>query len=281
MTGGAVAVGFGVVPANALDIAKTKILSAAQSDVVPVTPIDDVVLTEATAAVQCAQSNVDPITPINTASVEAAWRGWMVESGVTESSLAIGHAGAILHSAAQKRLSENAYPMASLSKAITAMCLNQILLHSAYSRDSTMSDLAPEFAKMNFTPASQMASLTLTQVATHTSGLPTKLHYGKMSTRNVTLSSQPTMARAALKEAENLGPRGSYNYSNANYAILGFLIEAMTGEPYADHCKRTILRPKPGSQGAWRILRAMAVGLYQSKITLDLQWSGLHLTNFG
>jgi len=186
--------------------------------------------------------------PINTGKVEAVWRAWMEQHAVTQSSLAIGRKGAILHSAAQKRRPDTAYPVASLSKAITGMCLNQLLTDGPYSWSSTLADLAPEFAKMNFTPARQMADVTLTQIATHTSGLPKTLNYGKMSTHAVNLSSQPTMARAALKEPSNFGPRGSYVYSNANYAILGFLIEAMTGEPYSEYCNDRIMAPAGAPQ---------------------------------
>jgi len=187
-------------------------------------------------------------TPINTAKVETAWRDWMAQTGVKQSSLAIGRDGTILHSVGQRRAPDTAYAMASLSKAVTGMCINQLLTNSPYSWDSTLADLAPEFAKMNFTPAAQMTGLTLSQIATHTSGLPTTLNYGKMSTRARNLSSQPTMTRAALKEPSNFGPRGRYTYSNANYAILGSLIEAMTGASYGDHCKAHIMVPAGATQ---------------------------------
>ncbi|MFT5066255.1 MAG: CubicO group peptidase (beta-lactamase class C family) [Reinekea sp.] len=267
LTAGAFAVGMDLVPANALVVAQTK--------VDPTPPLDN---DPQAKAMDTVQTDAAPIVRLDTASVEAAWRGWMVDSGVTESSLAIGRASTILHSTGQKRLPDNAYPMASLSKAITGMCLNQILLHSAYSWDSTLADLAPELIKMNFTPAPQMANLTLSQIATHTSGLPKELEYGKMSTRNVNLSSQPTMARAALKEPANFGPRGSYRYSNANYAILGFLIEAMTGEPYADYCKANILTPAAATQAGVTGRMAHAAGYGGWSISVEdyarfaMQW---------
>ena len=56
------------------------------------------------------------------------------------------------------------------------------------------------------------------------------------------------MAKAALKEPSNFGLRGNYVYSNANYAILGFLIEAMTGKSYGDHCKAQIMEPAGATQ---------------------------------
>lgn len=192
--------------------------------------------------VQIAQKT-EAAKPVNTERVEAAWRDWMGRTGVTKSSLAIGYDGKILHSVRQVRRSDMPYPMASLSKAITGMCLNQLLIDSPYSWESTLADLAPEFAKMNLTPAVEMSDLTLTQIATHTSGLPKILKYGTTSIREKNLSSQPKMTRAALGEPSNFGPRGSRVYSNANYAILGFLIEAMTGEIYADYCGAKIMVP--------------------------------------
>lgn len=101
---------------------------------------------------------------------------------------------------------------------------------------------------MNFTPAAQVADLTLAQIATHTSGLPKKLDYGKTSIGAKNLSSQPKMARAALKEAANFGRRGKYIYSNANYAILGFIIEAITGESYGSYCLTEIMDPAGATQ---------------------------------
>lgn len=191
-----------------------------------------------------------PAQNLNTTRVEAAWRDWMARHNITKSSLSIGQAGTVLHSAGEIRNPDIAYPMASLSKAVTAMCLNHVLTDSAYAWDSTLADLAPEFRKMNVTPDDAVADLTLAQIATHTSGFPKILSYGSTSLRAQTLSSQPTMARAALKEEANFGPRGPYVYSNANYAIMGLLIEAMTGKPYAEDCGDRIMTPAGATEAA-------------------------------
>lgn len=197
-----------------------------------------------------AEDGAPAVRPVDSAEAEAAWRGWMERHQVSSASLAIGRGGAILHSAGHKRSPQTAYPLASLSKAVTGMCLNQLLADSPYGWDSTLADLAPEFAKVNFTPAPDMAGLTLAQIATHTSGLPERLAYGKMSTRSVNLSSQPTMAKAALREPANFGAPGRHVYSNANYAILGYLIEAVSGQPYGDLCKERIMLPAGAGQAA-------------------------------
>ena len=202
------------------------------------------------AGTQATAQDNETTVSVNTMKAEIAWRDWMHKNGVTQSSLTIGRDGSILHSAAQVRSPDTPYPVASLSKAITGMCLNQLLTESTYTWDSSLADLAPEFAKKNFTPAAEMADLTLRQLATHTSGLPKVLTYGTMSTRETNLSSQTTMTRAALRETSNFGPRNTRVYSNANYAILGFLIEAMTTETYGSYCKTHIMVPAGATQSS-------------------------------
>lgn len=184
-----------------------------------------------------------PVSLVNIDAAEAVWRDWMDRNDVVESSIAIGQGAQVLHSAAQRRQAQSAFPMASLSKAITGMCLNQVLNDTPYSWDSTLGDLQPEWSKINLTPAPEMADVTLNQLATHTSGLPKLIDYGETATRSVNLSSQSTMTRAALRVPSNFGTRDIYEYSNANYAILGTLIEAMTGETYAQYCGERILAP--------------------------------------
>lgn len=221
------------------------------------------------AAPDAPKSAARPAPPqVDTARAEAAWRDWMAAQGVTSSSLAIGQGGTILHSAGEKRSSQTNYPMASLSKPVTGICLNQLLEGSPYGWHSTLADLAPEFAKVNFTPAAEQTDLTLTQIATHTSGLPEELTYGQMSTRARNLSSQPTMARAALKEPANFGTRGSYVYSNANYAILGVLIEALSGQPYGSYCAQQVMAPAGATQAAvaGRMSHAAGYGGWQVSV---------------
>jgi CubicO group peptidase (beta-lactamase class C family) len=197
---------------------------------------------------QIAANDSQAALPINVDRIEVAWRDWMARHNVTQSSIAIGRARELLHSAGEMRSPEQAYPMASLSKAITGMCLNQLLAQGPYSWPSTLADLASVFLQVNLTINTAMTDLTLAQIATHTSGLPEILTYGSASHRSVNLSSQSTMTRAALGEPDNFGPQGSRIYSNANYAILGVLIEAMTGEAYAEYCGTHIMIPASATQ---------------------------------
>ncbi|WP_375265459.1 serine hydrolase domain-containing protein [Planktotalea sp.] len=174
---------------------------------------------------------------------ETAWREWMGIYGVTASSIAIGQDGSILRSRGAKRAPSTSFPMASLSKSITAHCLNTFLEDSPYDWSSTLADLQPVLAKLNLTPGDAMLEKTLTEFATHTSGLPTRLVQGKTSLQNKHLDSQASMTRTALKVPANFNAESEYSYSNANYAILGSLIGAMSGGSYAEVCKARIMDP--------------------------------------
>jgi len=174
---------------------------------------------------------------------ENAWREWMGIYGVTASSIAIGHDGDILRSRGVKRAPSTSFPMASLSKSITAHCLNTFLEDSPYDWNSTLADMTPVLSQLNLTPGAPMLQKTLTDFATHTSGLPTHLVQGKTSLQNKHLDSQASMTRTALKVPANFDAAAGYTYSNANYAIMGSLITAMSGGSYGAVCKARIMDP--------------------------------------
>ncbi|MET9799366.1 serine hydrolase domain-containing protein [Streptomyces sp. NPDC006368] len=83
--------------------------------------------------------------------------------------------------------------------------------------------------------------ITLRTLLTHTSGLPdyTTAAHGIPAPR---LPISPVAAvRSAL--AHPLRPPGSYAYSNTNYAVLGLVVEQVTGHSYAAEVGHRIITP--------------------------------------
>jgi CubicO group peptidase (beta-lactamase class C family) len=185
----------------------------------------------------------DPKPVVALDSFESAWRDWMGIYDITSSSIAIGRDGDILRSRGAKRAPSTSFPMASLSKSITAHCLNTFLEDSPYDWNSTLGEMQPVLSKLNLTPGAAMLQKSLTEFATHTSGLPMRLVQGKTSLQNKHLDSQISMTRTALKVPENFNAESGYTYSNANYAILGSLVGAMSGGSYGEVCKTRIMDP--------------------------------------
>ena len=182
-------------------------------------------------------------SPVALDQLESAWRDWMVTFDVSASSIAIGRDGKILHSRGAKRSPSTGFPMASLSKSITAQCLNELLEESPYDWNATLTDLKPVLARLNLSPGKAMMGKTLSQFATHTSGLPKILFQGKTSMRKRNLDSQSAMTRTALTVPANFDAETGFTYSNANYAILGSLIAALSDKTYAQTCKARIMVP--------------------------------------
>lgn len=63
-------------------------------------------------------------------AVETAWRRWMAQHNITQSTMALGQNHDILHTADAGRDAATPYPVANLSQAVTAMCMNDILAGS-------------------------------------------------------------------------------------------------------------------------------------------------------
>ena len=163
--------------------------------------------------------------------------------------MALGDKGTVLHTAGLSRDAHTAYPLASLSKAVTAMCLNTLLAQSPYSWDIPLSDLASVWQELNTAPHPEIAKLPLSAFVTHTSGLPKNIDADETAGEGRNLYTQIHFARSALRDPEHLKPQRKHFYSNVNYAILGQIIEGMSGNSYDDTCYDTTMAPA-GAQGA-------------------------------
>ena len=155
--------------------------------------------------------------------------------------MALGAQGQILSSAVAQRRPDAAYPVAGLSRAITAMCLNDILPETGFTWSATLGQLSPALSAMNMTPHAGVQDLTLASLANHTAGF-----LGDFSGKNKTgsgrnLFTQQHFAREALTNPARQPAKPGYLHSNVNYAVLGQIIIALTGAPYEEICAQRIM----------------------------------------
>ncbi|WP_299411867.1 serine hydrolase domain-containing protein [uncultured Sulfitobacter sp.] len=179
----------------------------------------------------------------DTTAIETAWRAWMTRHGVDTSAIAIGMNGAIITGAGQGRTSDQAYPVASLSKAVTAMCLNTILAQSDHSWDTPLSELTPVWNTLGMAPHAELAKLPLSALVTHTSGLPKNIGSDGTAGEGRNMYTQANFARAALRDPAHLPASRGHLYSNVNFALLGQIIEGFTGQSYGDYCQAAVMAP--------------------------------------
>jgi CubicO group peptidase (beta-lactamase class C family) len=191
-----------------------------------------------------APAPVRSLTDTQTAAIEAEWRAWMAENAITEGAMALALPDGRVIGAAMDRDPTAPVPVASLSKAITGLCLDGLLTEHDLTWDTTLGDIAAEMSAAGVTPRPWNEAITLGGLVTHTAGLQPDLTQGDMVSRtHGALGLHRRIASEALAEGAIRGTPGTSFYSNTNYAVLGVAIEGLSGRSYAQTCMERVLRP--------------------------------------
>jgi CubicO group peptidase (beta-lactamase class C family) len=176
--------------------------------------------------------------------VEAAWRNWAGTHGIAATAMAFGEQGVVVTAADHNGYGAKPQPVASLSKVVTGLCLDQVLSEGPYDWQTKLGAIKDQMSVARTTPPVQSHGMTLAQLVTHTSGLYPDLTQGRMAGRmHGSLGLHRRIAFKALGKEGSNGPRGTYFYSNTNYAVLATVIEALTGDTYGDACQARIMQP--------------------------------------
>jgi CubicO group peptidase (beta-lactamase class C family) len=130
--------------------------------------------------------------------------------------------------------------LGSLTKSFTALAVMQLVEAGQIDLDAPAQDYLPWFRVAD--PAAS-AQITVRHLLNQTSGLP-----GLPGMTNLAdFDSRPDAVERqvrALSTVELTRPVGSaYEYSNLNYNVLGLIVEAASGEPYADYVQHHIFDP--------------------------------------
>lgn len=199
-------------------------------------------------------------TPDQTEKILAAWRDWTATHNV-DTAISIGHNGTILATGSEGRDPDTAYPMASLTKAITGVCVKRIAEENGIAFDTTLGALQPEFDKVNIDIPAKIRDRTLASLLSMSSGLEPDLTQSEMNrtyrmgdTRNIGFS------KDSLKSRGLTGTPGEFNYNNGNYALLGALLEALTDTDNVSACRDRVFpeghRETVGFNSDWISLAA-------------------------
>jgi len=141
---------------------------------------------------------------------------------------------------------DSVFEIGSITKLTTALLLAQMVAAGEVEYDQRIVTLFPE----DIVLSENLASITLEQLATHTSGLPRlalnpgTLWRGLFSDDPYAGSTPDEIFRAvAQTAATRLGERGQYNYSNLGVALLGQLLARKLGDHFAVALEQRVFRP--------------------------------------
>ncbi|MDR4165877.1 serine hydrolase domain-containing protein [Bacillus paranthracis] len=140
----------------------------------------------------------------------------------------------------KKVTSKTPFAIGSISKSLTALAIVKLIEDKKIKLEDPVQRYLPWFKLKD----SQISStITIQHLLTHTSGINTY--------EGLALSDKQSKSSTALKEnvmellnVKVTAPPGEkYQYSNANYIVLGALIEEVTNEIYSSYMEKYIFQP--------------------------------------
>ena len=155
------------------------------------------------------------------------------------------------------------FAIASITKHFTGVILRQLEQEKKLSLADPLAKYIPDFPSAD--------KITLDHLRTHYSGLrdPDKL-------RRTIRMNYTTAEVVDLIKTEPLGsaPGAQYSYTTANYALLGYVIEKVTGQTYAEVIRRIIYTPA-GMSDSGELSRTTVVPRLASGYMPDPYGNGL------
>lgn len=181
-----------------------------------------------------------------------AFRGWVVEAGAKNAVLTIFRNGRHHSDVALGMAAQTPVELASVGKSVTALCAVHLIKTGVWTSETTSQEVLGEGP----------AGLTVADFMTHSAGLgPDQTQRPMQRWLDRKEHRAGVAASHALDRKRQTSERGSYFYNNENYAILGAMIAAETGQPYDRYCKNAVLAPagavsarlspRTGSMASW------------------------------
>lgn len=198
-----------------------------------------------------------------TARIIDTFSDFLDRNAIRNGAIAISYKGHLVGQSGKNRTAADPARLASLSKGITAVCAIHALQNTHYNVDTPLQVLIPDKLNGVANGLSQFGPITINQLITHTSGIKTKHLSLQGSFIRRYNREQKSWQLNNIMKYKPLSRRGrNYFYSNANYLILGLVIERLTQTGYEDYCSNAIFSPLGISTAKlsprWRILSAYA-----------------------
>lgn len=204
-----------------------------------------------------------PGGPAPAAELDRWFDDEMHDAGIPGAAMVVVRDGAVVdthvYGVAEDRgrpiTSTTPFLIGSLTKSITALAVMQLVEAGRLSLDAPVGELLPDHPVAG---PSAAAEITVRDLLDQTSGLSTASGVRPLSTPVSSLEQRvDDLAGATL-----VSPPGTqFHYSNANYLVLGRIVESVTGEPYGAYLKSHIFGPLGMAQATTNVDEATADGL--------------------
>lgn len=155
------------------------------------------------------------------------------------------------------------FRLGSITKQFTATAILQLVEAGQLSVDDPISKFYAE------APAA-WAKVTIKHLLTHTSGIPSYTAIPGYFVNDAKLRQTPeAIIKLTRDKPLEFEPGSKFAYDNTGYILLGYVIEKVSGQPYADYVAHNIFRPlgmkNSGYDVASQILPKRAAGYQPGK----------------
>ena len=147
------------------------------------------------------------------------------------------------------------FRLGSTSKQFTGLAVQQLIAQGRLSLDTPVGAALPEVGQN-----AAWSTTTVQHLLAHRSGLSVQDGYDQWSPRPAATTVQEEAGRLATVPLTHPAG-GTYEYSNANYTLLGAIIERITGLPFEDALQELVAQPLGLTSTTTDLERARTNGL--------------------
>ncbi len=151
--------------------------------------------------------------------------------------------------------------LASITKQFTAMLIVQLVAENKIALDVPISNYLPDYPKKN------ADRITIHHLLTHTSGIPNYTSFPNYRELMRNPISPAEIVHLFADSTLQFTPGEKHEYSNSGYALLGVIIEKITGKSFEEVLQEKILTPlkmnNTGYDSHRTIIKNRALGYYK------------------
>jgi CubicO group peptidase (beta-lactamase class C family) len=130
--------------------------------------------------------------------------------------------------------------LASASKSFTALAIMQLVEAERIDLDAPVSRYLPDFRVTDEVASTQ---ITVRHLLHHTSGLPEDSAFGPMLSNDVRNEALSDRVRALKDVHLSHGVGAAFEYTDANYDVLGLVVQTVSGQSYESYIAEHIFAP--------------------------------------
>jgi CubicO group peptidase (beta-lactamase class C family) len=169
------------------------------------------------------------------------------------------------------------FRVASMSKSFTAMAILQLRDAGKLSLDEPAEKYISELENAKLLSA-DAPPITIRHLLTHAAGFPEDNPWGD---RQLDATNEALLQLVKSQISFSNAPGVAYEYSNLGFALLGYIIEKVSGKTYQQYINEAILKPLGMNETKWEYSDVPAAQLAHGYRWLDEAWEEVPLLHDG